>query len=159
MLIDAHQHFWRVGRNGFEWPTPELSAIYRDFGPADLAAVGAPLGLSGAVAVQSQANDADTDWLLDLAEGSPLVLGVVGWADLEAPGAPQRIAALAGRPKLRGLRPMLQNLADDAWIARPSLAPRWTPWPRTASASMRWSTPATCRTCGGWRSAGRTSPW
>ena len=122
-LIDAHHHFWRIGQNDCAWPTPDLAAIYRDFLPEDLAAIGAPLGLTGGVLVQSQPSDRDTDWLLDLAEHEPLVLGVVGWTDLAAPDAPERIAALAGRPKLRGLRPMLQSLADDAWIADPGLDP------------------------------------
>jgi L-fuconolactonase len=122
VLIDAHQHFWRVGQNGFAWPTPDL-AVHRDFGPVDLAAVGASLGLAGSVLVQSQADDRDTDWLLDLAADEPLVLAVVGWVDLAAPDAPARIADLARRPKLRGLRPMLQNLDDDAWIAGPDLDP------------------------------------
>ena len=74
MLIDAHQHFWRVSQNGFAWPTPDLAVIHRDFGPADLAAIGAPLGLTGSVLVQSQADDRDTDWLLELAADEPLVL-------------------------------------------------------------------------------------
>jgi L-fuconolactonase len=51
------------------------------------------------------------------------VLAVVGWTDLTAPDAPSRIATLARRPKLRGLRPMLQALADDTWILHPALAP------------------------------------
>jgi L-fuconolactonase len=123
VLIDAHQHFWRVGRNGFSWPTPDLAAIHRDFGPADLTAVGAPVGLTGSVLVQSQPDDRDTDWLLELAADEPLVLAVVGWADLAAPEAPARIAELARSPKLRGLRPMLQTLDDDAWIAAPDLDP------------------------------------
>lgn len=123
MLIDAHQHFWRVGENGFSWPTPDLAAIHRDFGPADLAAVGAPVGLTGCVLVQSQPDDRDTDWLLELAADEPLVLGVVGWVDLASPDAPARIARLSGNPKLRGLRPMLQSLDNDAWIAAPGLDP------------------------------------
>ncbi len=123
MLIDAHQHFWRVGRNGFAWPTPDLAPIHRDFGPADLREIGAPLGLTGSVLVQSQADDRDTDWLLALANREPLVLAVVGWVDLASPQAPDRVAALARHPKLRGLRPMLQDLPDDAWIADPELDP------------------------------------
>lgn len=124
-MIDAHQHFWRIGAHGCEWPTADLAAIHRDFGPEDLAAVGAPAGLTGSVLVQSQANDLDTDWLLELAADEPLVLAVVGWSDLSAPDAPTRIADLAGRPKLRGLRPMLQDLADDACLD-PALAPAIT---------------------------------
>jgi len=123
VLIDAHQHFWRVGENGFCWPTPDLAAIHRDFGPADLAAVGAPVGLTGCVLVQSQPDERDTDWLLELATDEPLVLGVVGWVDLASPDAPARIARLSQNPKLRGLRPMLQSLDDDAWIAAPGLDP------------------------------------
>jgi L-fuconolactonase len=123
VLIDAHQHFWRVGHDGFAWPTPDLAAIHRDFGPVELAAVGGPFDLAGSVLVQSQPDDRDTDWLLELAADEPLVLAVVGWADLASPGAPARIAALAENPKLRGLRPMLQNLDDDAWIVSPDLDP------------------------------------
>ena len=37
--------------------------------------------------------------------------------------APARIRAMAEGPKLLGLRPMLQDLDDDAWILRPELAP------------------------------------
>lgn len=122
-MIDAHQHFWRIGAHGCEWPTQDLAAIHRDFGPADLKAVGEPLGLTGSVLVQSQPSDRDTDWLLDLAADEPLVLAVVGWSDLAAPDAAARIAALAARPKLRGLRPMLQDLSDDACILDPALEP------------------------------------
>ncbi|ESQ79728.1 amidohydrolase [Asticcacaulis sp. YBE204] len=120
MLIDAHHHLWQVGRHGFEWPTPDLSPIYRDFGMNDLRAA-AP-ALTGTVVVQSQPSEADTAWLIDSLEDDPLVLGIVGWTDLAAPEAPARIAALAQRPKLKGLRPMLQGLPDDDWILRPDVA-------------------------------------
>ena len=119
-MIDAHQHFWRI--TDCAWPTPDLAAIHRDFGPADLKAIGEPLGLTGSVLVQSQPSDSDTDWLLELAVAEPLVLAVVGWTDLAAPDAAARIAELAARPKLRGLRPMLQSLADG-WILDPALEP------------------------------------
>ncbi|MFT3998162.1 MAG: amidohydrolase family protein [Asticcacaulis sp.] len=122
MLIDAHIHLWRVGKNGFEWPTPDLAPIHRDFAPADIRAA-AGQALSGVVAVQSQPSEADTAWLLWLAERQPLIHGVVGWTDLAAPDAGLRIAEAAANPRLRGLRPMLQNLEDDGWILRPEVAP------------------------------------
>ncbi|QUD87690.1 amidohydrolase family protein [Phenylobacterium montanum] len=122
-MIDAHQHFWRLDRNDCAWPTPDLAAIHRDFGPADLKAAAEPLGVTGSILVQSQSSERDTDWLLGLAAAEPFILGVVGWTDLAADDAPGRIAALAKRPKLVGLRPMLQGLDDDAWIASPAVAP------------------------------------
>lgn len=72
--------------------------------------------------MQSQPSDRDTEWLLELAAADPLALGVVGWTDLTAPDAADRIAALARDPWLKGLRPMLQDLASD-WILDPKLAP------------------------------------
>jgi L-fuconolactonase len=123
VLIDAHQHFWQVGRNGFVWPTPDLERIHCDYLPRDLDEIAARWGVTGSVLVQSQPSDLDTDWVLDMARGSDLVRGVVGWVDLLAPGAAERIAELAARPKFRGVRPMLQSLPDDAWIASPDLDP------------------------------------
>ncbi|PVM82317.1 amidohydrolase family protein [Caulobacter radicis] len=119
MLIDAHCHVWRIGENDCRWPTPDLPVIHRDFGLDDLRAAGGP---DGVVLVQSQPSEQDTAWLLALAAEDPLALGVVGWMDLAAPDAPARIAALARDPKLKGLRPMLQDLASD-WILDPGLEP------------------------------------
>ncbi len=122
MLIDAHCHVWRIGRNGHAWPTRDLPAIHRDFDLDDLSRAGAEVGLAGAVLVQSQASQRDTEWLLEIAAENPLVLGVVGWTDIAAPDAAERIARLATNARLKGLRPMLQDLADD-WILDPHLEP------------------------------------
>jgi L-fuconolactonase len=121
MIIDSHQHLWQIGRNGHEWPTPDLAAIHRDFGPDDFRAEARRVDAS--VLVQSQPNDLDTDWMLEVAERTPVVKSVVGWADLEAPDAPARLTALAGKPKFKGIRPMLQGLADDEWILRDAIRP------------------------------------
>ena len=122
-LIDAHQHFWSLATPGHEWPTAAEAEIHRDFGPDDLITAAAGLPLAGSVLVQSQPTDADTDWMLSLAERTPLVRAVVGWVDLARPDAPDRILALAKRPKLRGLRPMLQSIADTDWLLQDPLVP------------------------------------
>jgi L-fuconolactonase len=41
---------------------------------------------------------------------------VVGWVDLQAADAAQQVRALASHPRLKGLRPMLQDLAQTDWI-------------------------------------------
>lgn len=115
-IIDAHQHCWQLARPECSWPTPDLRAIYRDFGPQDFWREAAPRGVVGSVLVQSQPNEADTDYLLTLAERWPSILGVVGWTDLTREAAPGRIRALAQNPWLKGLRPMLQALPEDDWI-------------------------------------------
>jgi L-fuconolactonase len=133
-IIDSHVHFWRIGGPGQTWPDAQWPLIYRDFGPADLLAAqsaaaaalgtsGSPLEMRRVVLVQSQPDDRDTDWLLELAAGTPLVAGVVGWVDLVSAWAPTRIAHLARHSKLRGLRPMLQSIDDTRWLLRPDLEP------------------------------------
>lgn len=123
MIVDSHQHLWQIGKNGHEWPTSDLTSIHRDFVTADLMAVTRAAGVDATVLVQSQPADIDTDWMLDVAAGTPVIQGVVGWADLAAPDAPARLAELARHRKLKGIRPMLQGLPDDNWILRDTVRP------------------------------------
>lgn len=121
-MIDAHQHFWQLGRNDCKWPTIDLKPIYRDFGLRDLLPLARECGVTGSVLVQSQTSDADTDYLLQLASESDFIKAVVGWVDMASSQAPGRIAQLACHPKFRGIRPMLQSLPDN-WILHPALEP------------------------------------
>ena len=123
MKVDAHQHFWRLADRAGAWPPPELAAIHRDFGPDDLAALLRESAVDATVLVQSLPSLDDTRRLLALARATPFVRGVVGWADMKAPDAVGTLATLAGDALLKGLRPMLQDLADDAWIADVATAP------------------------------------
>ena len=122
MSIDAHFHCWQLARGDYGWLTPAQAPIYRDVTVSDWRAESAPLGVSGGVLVQAAPTEAETHFLLAQADAHPQVLGVVGWVDWLAPDAPARIAALARHPKLKGLRPMLQDIADPAWILQPLLA-------------------------------------
>jgi L-fuconolactonase len=121
MLIDAHQHFWRLSERAGYWPPAELAAIYRDFAPADLEPLLRENGVRGTVLVQTLPKVEDTDWMLDLAARHDFILGVVGWVDLASADAPASIARLARNVKFKGLRPMLQDLADPHWIEDPAL--------------------------------------
>jgi L-fuconolactonase len=122
MIVDAHHHVWRLARGDYAWLTPDLP-IHRDYGLDDLRPL---LGdIDATVLVQAAPTEAETGFLLATANASAgLVRGVVGWTDLAAPSAAERIAALArDAPLLKGLRPMLQDIAETEWILRPDVAP------------------------------------
>ena len=121
MILDAHQHVWTLARGDYGWLTPELAGLYRDFDLADYA-LAAPF-VDASILVQAAPSDAETEFLLSLAEGSDRVAGVVGWVDLVSAATPRQLADLARRPKFLGVRPMLQDLADADWIARDDLTP------------------------------------
>lgn len=123
MRIDAHQHFWLMRNREGRWPPPDLSEIHRDFMPGDLEPTLRACGIGGTVLVQSLPTMDDTDFILDLADRHSFILGVVGWVDLKAADAAGHIARLATHPKLKSLRPMLQDIPDVGWIDDPRLDP------------------------------------
>lgn len=114
MIIDAHQHFWRIARGDYGWMTDQVAPIRRDILPADLEPLARTAGVTGTVLVQAAPTLDETQFLLALADRSPLIRGVVGWIDLTDDVAAQlsRIA----HPALRGIRPMLQDIDDTRWI-------------------------------------------
>ncbi len=116
MKIDAHFHSWQIARGDYGWLTPAMGVIYRDVTVRDWQAEAGAQGIVGGVLVQAAPTEAETLHLLALAQANPCVIGVVGWVDLQAPDAPKRIRALAAHPRLKGLRPMLQDIADPDWI-------------------------------------------
>jgi L-fuconolactonase len=121
--MDAHHHLWMLARDDYGWLTPALTPIYRDFTLADLEPLLFRARINGTILVQAAPTEAETMFLLDIADDADVVRGVVGWTDFEAPDATSRIDALARRPLLVGLRPMVQDIADDDWLLRPTLAP------------------------------------
>lgn len=123
MKIDAHQHFWILERGDYDWLTPDLAPIYRDFTPDDLHPLLKAEGFNGTIVVQATDTEDETDYLLSLADAHDWILGVVGWVDLEGEDATARIAKFAENRKFVGVRPMIQSLEGDDWMLRPTLAP------------------------------------
>jgi L-fuconolactonase len=123
VIIDAHFHCWQLQRGDYGWLTPALGSLYRDVQVADWQAQSQVHGVRGGVLVQAAPTEAETRFLLEQANAHADVLGVVGWVDFLAPDAPERIATLAQNPKLKGLRPMLQDIADPDWILQSAVEP------------------------------------
>ena len=136
-MVDAHQHLLQPGRHDYFWLEPG-SPIARDHGLDDLRPqLGA---VTATVLVQAAPSERETEDLLQAAASSGgLVQGVVGWVDLAAPAAPDAIAALATRPLLKGVRPMLGFMADTHWILRPEIQPALA---ALARAGLRLDVPA-----------------
>ncbi|WP_246742690.1 amidohydrolase family protein [Microvirga splendida] len=123
MQIDSHQHFWRISRGDYSWLSPDLKLLYRDFGPEDLQPLLASHGIDRTILVQAAQTVAETEFMLQLAMSAPFVAGVVGWAEFTDPGAVEIIERMADAPLIVGLRPMVQDIADDDWLVRPDLTP------------------------------------
>jgi L-fuconolactonase len=116
--IDSHQHFWKYDARGYGWIDERMSVLKRDFLPADLEPPLRAAGFGACVTVQARQTLDETAWLLDLADRSPFVAGVVGWVDLCSPDARAQLRRFASHPKLVGVRHIVQAEPDDRFLLR-----------------------------------------
>lgn len=116
-MLDAHQHFWEVARGDHVWVSPDYPALYGDFGPKELALLMREAGVTCTVLVQAAETEDETDYLLEIANRTDFILGVVGWLDMLAEDFEDRLDHYRAKRKWVGLRPMLQShdpsLIDD----------------------------------------------
>src|SRR5579863_3628666 len=120
MQIDAHQHFWMYNHDEYGWIDDSMASLRRNFLPEDLRAELESNLFRGSVAVQTRQTPEETRWLLDLAECTPSILGVVGWVDLQSPDVRSQLKLLSRNPKLVGVRHIVQAEPDDRFLLRPA---------------------------------------
>ena len=96
---------------------PEHATIARTFEPADLRPLLDACGIDVTILVQAACSDADTDAMFERADKHAWIAAVTAWVDLAShERANTRLAELAQRPKLRGIRHLIHEEADPHWI-------------------------------------------
>ncbi|WP_172299422.1 amidohydrolase [Pseudoruegeria sp. HB172150] len=119
--VDAHHHYWNPARGDYHWMPQDDPVLSRPYGPADLKPAMAAKGIDRTVLVQAAATLEETEYLLGIADATPHVAGVVGWVDFEKPSHRTQLERFAAHPKFKGVRPMIQDIEDDAWMLRPDI--------------------------------------
>jgi L-fuconolactonase len=109
MLLDSHQHFWQYDPVRDAWITDDMGVLRRDFLPEDLKPILDQNHVSGCVAVQADQSEAETHFLLTLADQHAFIRGVVGWVDLRDDGLEDRLAYFSSFKKLKGFRHIVQG--------------------------------------------------
>ncbi|MGB0371976.1 MAG: amidohydrolase family protein [Opitutales bacterium] len=109
MKIDAHNHFWRYNAEEYDWIDDEMSAIRRDFLPADLQEELRGSGIQGTVSVQARMNLEETEWLLELSQNNKFIKGIVGWLPIADTSFPDYLDRYASNTKLKGIRHVVQG--------------------------------------------------
>jgi L-fuconolactonase len=149
VIIDAHHHVWDPATRRHGW-LDGLPRLRRRFGPDDFRRAAAAQGVTASVLVQVLADPAETEEFLAIAgasgpggdvagpgaggpgagepearePGAVSVAGVVGWVDLSGPDVAAEIArlrTLPGGPRLVGIRHLVQDESDPAWLDRPEV--------------------------------------
>ncbi|MEE2934505.1 MAG: amidohydrolase family protein [Planctomycetota bacterium] len=116
MLIDSHHHLWKYSRDQYGWIDDQMAVLKQDFLVPELQQVAAGSEIDGFVAVQARQTLEETQTLLKLAAGEPLIRGVVGWLPLADRMVGDTIDRLASDPLLKGVRHVVQDEPDDQFI-------------------------------------------
>ena len=122
MVIDSHHHLWRYTDDEFGWIADEC--LRRDFNAGDLEREISSAGVDRTIVCEARQCIEETDTLLKTAAESEAVVGVVGWLPIAAGDFGDLLerylaAKNAGKGGLVGLRHVVQDEPDDAFILRP----------------------------------------
>jgi len=130
-FIDAHQHFWDLGKNPYPWlqdPEPirfrygDYSALKRNYLPADLARDTAGFAPVKTVHIEAEWNRAapvdETKWLSALASETGRPSACVAHAALDHADVREVLAAHAAYPLVRGIRHKPVTAASPAEAKR-----------------------------------------
>ena len=118
-VLDTHHHFWKIEREDYFWLSPDFKVLFRDYMPEDLEPLLRQAGVARTILVQAANTEAETDFLLEIAESCAFVAGVCGWLDLDSEDFPGRLDYYRANPWYKSFRPMLHDLDEDDWILRP----------------------------------------
>jgi L-fuconolactonase len=123
-IVDAHVHLYDpdVVRYGWMRSKPALAGPH---GLAELDAARGPLQVQGVVWIEVGADPGqhlkEARGMADLAKRDPRIKGMVAHAPLEhGAAAAADIERLLAFPRLKGIRRLLQDEADDAFCLRPA---------------------------------------
>jgi predicted TIM-barrel fold metal-dependent hydrolase len=117
-VIDTHIHLFDPGRSqGVPWP-PKNSKIYKAALPDRYRALVKPFNVKGAIMVECSPWFDDNQWVLDLIQKDPIMVGMIG--DLEPDHAefPKQLERFRKNPLYLGIR--YGNLWDRNFHAKVS---------------------------------------
>jgi len=115
-IIDSHQHFWDPPRGDYHWMPKDNPILNKKYEVKDLSKDSESINLHKTILVQAAATNAETEYMLNIAENSDLVCGVVGWVNFEDKNQLEQLKIFSNHPKFIGVRPMIQDIPDENWV-------------------------------------------
>ena len=123
MKIDSHHHLWDLSVRPQTWMVGDnMDPVRRNFDVSDLREAIAGTGIEKTILVHATTTHEETYEMLELAEKDPLIIGVVGWLQIDSPQAIaecEKYLAAKGGSYLKGIRDVAQDLPDSQYLAKP----------------------------------------
>lgn len=113
-IIDTHTHFYDPTRpEGVPWPPADDPLLHRPVWPPEYRRLAEPLGIRGTVVVEASPWVEDNQWVLDLADQEPFLLGLVGHLKPGDTGFADHLRRFAAHRRFCGIRTGLWGVRFD----------------------------------------------
>jgi L-fuconolactonase len=117
-VIDTHIHCWNFEKAKYEWLKNDTSILNRTYHVDEIEEEKRSAGVTGGVLVQSANNFEDTDWMLEVAENTDWIRGVVGWLPLMNTAETKKVweQKYSSNKYFKGVRHLIHDEADPKWL-------------------------------------------
>lgn len=117
-IIDTHIHVWNFERAYYEWLQNDTSILNRSYAIDELAKEHIVSGVTEGILVQAANNLEDTNWMLEVADRTDWITGVVGWLPLTDPETTARVLSENYRRNeyFKGVRHLIHDEPDAKWL-------------------------------------------
>ncbi len=104
-VIDTHIHLFDIDRpQGVPWPPKNNEKLYKTAMPPRYRKLAEPFGVTGAIYVECSPWLEDNQWVLDVADKDPIMVGVIGDLEPGKPGFGKQLERFHKNPLYRGIR-------------------------------------------------------
>jgi L-fuconolactonase len=117
-IIDTHVHVWNFDKATYPWLENDTSILKRTYDIEELETERVTAGITGGVLVQASNNLEDTNWMLEVAERTPWIKGVVGWLPLMEPERTEQLLqdVYLKNKYFKGVRHLIHDEPHADWL-------------------------------------------
>jgi L-fuconolactonase len=117
-IIDTHIHVWNFDKAEYDWLKNDTSILKRTYHIEEIEEERIALGITAGVLVQATNNVEDTDWMLEVAEKTDWIKGVVGWLPLMNPEETDRLLndIYLKNNYYKGIRHLIHDEPNADWL-------------------------------------------
>lgn len=121
--IDTHIHIWNFDRAKYSWLDGNTTVLNRSYLIDELESQVEVSGVTEGVLVQAANTVQETQYMLEVAEQTPWLKGVVGWLPLQQPDEVATILSYgyAKHSLFKGVRHLIHDEADAKWLLQPTV--------------------------------------
>ncbi len=117
-IIDTHIHVWNFDKAEYDWLKNDTSILKRTYHIEEIEAERKAIGITGGVLVQATNNVQDTDWMLEVADKTAWIKGVVCWLPLMDPQETARLLqdVYLKNNYYKGIRHLIHDEPNADWL-------------------------------------------